>query len=434
MTGRAESARGPVFVLNAGSSSLKFQLVDPVSGAAQASGTIERIGEPDGVPNHEAAVRQALQHIRGLPDPVACGHRVVHGGERFDAATLVTDEVERAIDALSALAPLHNPANLEGIRAARTVLPDVPQVAVFDTAFHRTMPAAASTYAVPRQVISDYSVRRYGFHGTSHQFVSRAAAELLGVPLESSKLIVLHLGNGASACAVDGGRSVDTSMGLTPLEGLVMGTRSGDLDAAVLFHLHRQAGLGFDELETMLNRESGLKGLTGSGDMRDVRRAALAGDGQAQLALEVVAHRIRHYVGAYLAALGGLDAVVFTAGVGENDAALRASAMAGLAHLGIEVDADRNTAPDRGAHLAGQRGGGGAGRADERRTRDRPAGDRSAVRSGGRARRNRVTVAAVVSAGSTTERSHWTSERAHGVRRHRAACRARTPIDPILSG
>ena len=338
---------GPVFVLNAGSSSLKFQLVDPASGEAQASGTIERIGEADGVPDHDAAVRQALEQIRGLSDPVACGHRVVHGGDRFDAATVIDAEVERAIEQLSELAPLHNPANLEGIRAASRVLPGVPQVAVFDTAFHRTIQPAAFTYAVPEEVIREYAVRRYGFHGTSHQFVSRAAATFLGVPLAESKLIVLHLGNGASACAVDGGRSIETSMGLTPLEGLVMGTRSGDLDPAVLFHLHRQAGLGFDELETMLNKQSGLKGLTGTGDMRDVHRAAEAGDANAALALEVVAHRIRGYVGAYLAHLGGLDAVVFTAGVGENDAALRASAMAGLGHLGLAVDAARNTAADR---------------------------------------------------------------------------------------
>ena len=331
----------PVFVLNAGSSSLKYQLVDPGTGQAHASGTVERIGESGGVPDHEAAVRQALGDIEGLPSPVACGHRVVHGGQRFDAATVVTPEVEQAIDDLSALAPLHNPANLQGIRAAQAVL-DVPQVAVFDTAFHRTIPDSAATYAIPADVAREHQVRRYGFHGTSHQYVSRAAAEFLDIPLEDSRILVLHLGNGASACAVAGGRSVETSMGLTPLEGLVMGTRSGDLDPAILFHLHRQAGLGFDELERMLNRESGLKGLTGTGDMRDVAAAADAGDEAAELALEVVRHRLRKYVGAYLAVLGGLDAIVFTAGIGENNADLRQRTLEPLGHLGIRIDAEAN--------------------------------------------------------------------------------------------
>ena len=332
---------GAVFVLNAGSSSLKYQLVDPDSGAVHASGTIERIGEPDGVPDHQAAVREALDDLEGLPEPVAVGHRVVHGGDRFDAATVVTPDVERAIDELSALAPLHNPANLEGIRAARAVL-DVPQVAVFDTAFHRTIPAAAATYAIPADLAERYEVRRYGFHGTSHQYVSRKAAEFLRIPLAESKIIVLHLGNGASACAVDGGVSVDTSMGMTPLEGLVMGTRSGDIDPAALFHLHRQAGLGFDELERMLNRESGLKGLTGRGDMRDVQAAAAAGDERAEAALAVYRHRIRRYIGAYMAQLGGLDAIVFTAGVGENNSLLRRRTLARMEHFGIRVDPDRN--------------------------------------------------------------------------------------------
>ncbi|MGN6444132.1 acetate/propionate family kinase [Amnibacterium sp.] len=330
-----------VFVLNAGSSSLKYQLVDPGTAEVHASGTVERIGEAGGVRDHEAAVREALADIAGKPAPVAVGHRVVHGGDRFDRATVVTPEVEHAIDELAALAPLHNPANLQGIRAAQAVL-DVPQVAVFDTAFHRTIPAAAATYAIPAGLAERYQVRRYGFHGTSHQYVSRKAAEFLGIPLESSKLIVLHLGNGASACAVDGGVSVDTSMGMTPLEGLVMGTRSGDIDPAALFHLHRQAGLGFEELETMLNRESGLKGLTGKGDMRDVQAAAAAGDEQAEAALAVYRHRIRRYVGAYMAQLGGLDAIVFTAGVGENNSLLRRRTLARLEHFGVHVDPDRN--------------------------------------------------------------------------------------------
>jgi acetate kinase len=338
-----------VFVLNAGSSSLKFQLVDPDSAHVHTAGTIERIGEPGGVPDQESAVRRALTAIAGLPEPSACGHRVVHGGDRFDAATLIDDDVEQAIEDLSALAPLHNPANLAGIRAARAVLTGIQHVAVFDTAFHRTIPPAAATYAIDAELARRYQVRRYGFHGTSHQFVSRAAAEFLGIPLERSKIIVLHLGNGASACAVDGGRSVETSMGMTPLEGLVMGTRSGDIDPAALFHLHRQAGLGFDELETLLNRNSGLKGLTGKGDMRDVQAAAASGDEQAEAALAVYRHRIRQYIGAYTAHLGGLDAVVFTAGVGENNSLLRRRTIAGLEHLGIAVDPDRNEVPSRSA-------------------------------------------------------------------------------------
>ncbi|HET6825889.1 MAG TPA: acetate kinase [Amnibacterium sp.] len=337
---------GSVFVLNAGSSSLKYQLVDPDTAEVHVAGTVERIGEEGSdVPDHEAAVRRALDAIEGRPEPFACGHRVVHGGERFDSATVIDDEVERAIGELSALAPLHNPANLEGIRAARAVLPDIPHVAVFDTAFHRTIPAAAATYAIDADLAARYHVRRYGFHGTSHEYVSRAAAAFLGIPLAESKIIVLHLGNGASACAVDGGRSVDTSMGMTPLEGLVMGTRSGDIDPAALFHLHRQAGLGFDELEQLLNRDSGLKGLTGKGDMRDVQAAAADGDEQAEAALAVYRHRIRRYIGAYVAELGGLDALVFTAGVGENNSLLRRRTLDGLGHLGIRVDPDRNEVP-----------------------------------------------------------------------------------------
>ncbi|GAA4741377.1 acetate kinase [Amnibacterium soli] len=339
---------GPVFVLNAGSSSLKYQLVDPDSGDVHASGTVERIGEDGGVPDHEAAVRRALDDIEGLPEPSAVGHRVVHGGDRFDAATLITPEVEQAIDDLSALAPLHNPANLQGIRAAQAVL-DVPQVAVFDTAFHRTIPSAAATYAIPADLAREHQVRRYGFHGTSHQYVSRTAAEFLGIPLEDSRIVVLHLGNGASACAVRDGRSVDTSMGMTPLEGLVMGTRSGDIDPAAIFHLHRQAGMGFDELEQMLNRQSGLKGLTGRGDMRDVQAAAAEGDEAAEEALAVYRHRLRHYIGAYFAELGGLDALVFTAGVGENNSLLRRRTLDPLRHLGLHVDPDRREVASKAA-------------------------------------------------------------------------------------
>ncbi|MBI5161187.1 MAG: acetate kinase [Micrococcales bacterium] len=336
-----------VFVVNSGSSSLKYQLVDVDAEEALESGTIERIGEPGGdAPDHEAALRGVLEGI-GERDLAAVGHRVVHGGSRFRAAVVVDDGVERAINELSALAPLHNPANLAGIRAARGALPGTPHVAVFDTAFHQTMPRAAYRYAIDREVADRHRIRRYGFHGTSHKFVSERAAAFLGRPLGELRQIVLHLGNGASACAIDRGSSVDTSMGMTPLEGLVMGTRSGDLDPAILPHLGRVAALGLPELDTLLNRRSGLAGLTGSGDMRDVLSKAQSGDDTAEEALEVWAHRIRHYVGAYLAVLGGVDAISFTAGVGENTPALRARALAGLEALGIVVDRVRNGADSR---------------------------------------------------------------------------------------
>ena len=252
--------------------------------------------------------------------------------------------MQKQIEQLSPLAPLHNPANLIGIRAAIEALPGVPQVAVFDTAFHRTLKPDAYTYAIDAKVAKKYGVRRYGFHGTSFKYVSERAAAFLGRPLTDTKMIVLHLGNGASACAIDGGESIDTSMGMTPLPGLVMGTRSGDLDPAILSYLHREAGLGFDELDTLLNNQSGLLGLTGEGDMRDVQDAASNGDETAEAALAVYRHRIRHYVGAYLAQLGRLDALVFTAGVGENSVALRAQALAGLEGIGISVDPARNSA------------------------------------------------------------------------------------------
>lgn len=355
------SAHGTrVFVVNSGSSSIKYQLVDVETEEAILSGLVERIGEPGGdAADHVDGMRRVLAELgdaaTGL---VAVGHRVVHGGEAFTAPTVVTDAVIEQIEQVSMLAPLHNPANLAGIRAAMAVLPDVPHVAVFDTAFHQTMSPAAYTYAIDREVAREHGVRRYGFHGTSHAFVAERAAEHLGVPLEQLKLIVLHLGNGASITAIDGGRSIDTSMGLTPLQGLVMGTRSGDLDPAVLLHLHRQAGMSVDELDALLNKRSGLLGLSGSADMRDVTKAADEGDRDAALALDVWAHRIRHYVGAYLAQLGGLDAVVFTAGVGENSPQLRALALAGLEFLGLEVDPEANAASSRAAHTISPEGAG----------------------------------------------------------------------------
>jgi acetate kinase len=285
-----------------------------------------------------------------LDEPLAAvGHRVVHGGERFVEPTLVTSEVEQAIDELAALAPLHNPPNLAGIRSATATFPGVPQVAVFDTAFHRTLPPAARTYAIDADLAERYGIRRFGFHGISFEYVAREAARMLGRAPEETNLVVLHLGNGASACAVRGGISVETSMGLTPLEGLMMGTRGGDIDPGVLVHLMRAGGLDAEALDDLLNDESGLKGLGGHNDIRDVHKAADGGDARAALAIEVYCHRIRSYVGAYLAQLGRADAIVFTAGVGENNARVRAQALAGLEGLGIRLDPVRNEATSREA-------------------------------------------------------------------------------------
>jgi acetate kinase len=339
-----------IFVINSGSSSIKYQLVNVETGEAIVNGLIERIGEPGSkAKGHVAGMKIALAALGSGHDITAVGHRVVHGGTVFTEATVITDKVEKQIEALSPLAPLHNPANLVGIRAARKAMPELPQVAVFDTAFHRTLKPDAYSYAIDAKLASKYSIRRYGFHGTSHKYVSERAAEFLGRPLKDTKTIVLHLGNGASACAVDGGESIDTSMGMTPLEGLVMGTRSGDLDPAILGYLHRQADFSFAKLDDLLNLGSGLLGLTGEGDMRDVQDAASGGDEKAEAALAVYRHRIRHYVGAYLAQLGRLDALVFTAGVGENSVALRSQALVGLEGLGISVDPARNASTSRDA-------------------------------------------------------------------------------------
>ncbi|MEU5884252.1 acetate kinase [Spirillospora sp. NPDC047279] len=353
-----------VLVLNCGSSSIKYRLLDPATGTL-ASGLLERIGEQNGrlehstaesaredrYPDHEAGLRAILDVFESegpaLTDVVAVGHRVVHGGDRFSDPVVIDDAVEKAIDELSPLAPLHNPANLEGIRVARGVFPDLPHVAVFDTAFHQTLPPHAHTYAVPRSWASDLGVRRYGFHGTSCAYVSRRAAEMLGRPYEETNSIVLHLGNGASATAVQGGRSVETSMGLTPLEGLVMGTRSGDIDPALPAYLARVADMSLLEVDTALNKHSGMLGLAGAGDLREVWRRANADDADAREALDIYCHRIRKYVGAYYAVLGRVDAIVFTAGVGENDAGIRARSLSGLDRLGITVDTARNTTPSR---------------------------------------------------------------------------------------
>jgi acetate kinase len=322
-----------VFVVNCGSSSLKWSVVDTASGATLGSGTVQRVED------HAAALESVLLEAP-LDDVVAVAHRVVHGGERFSAPVLINDAVLAAISDLAVLAPLHNPANANGIEVARRAFPELPHVAIFDTAFHATLPPRAFTYAVPRA----WGVRRYGFHGTSHAYVSREAARVLGRPEADVNVIVLHLGNGASATAVSGGRSIDTSMGLTPLEGLVMGTRSGDVDPALVLHVRRTRNLSTDEIDAVLNSRSGLLALAGDNDMREVQRRAAVGDAGAELALDVYCYRIRKYVGAYLAALGGADAIVFTAGVGENDPLVRARSLAGLERLGIVVDGERNAA------------------------------------------------------------------------------------------
>lgn len=355
-----------VLVLNAGSSSLKYRLLDGDSGVAEASGTVERIGEDAGTLTHsvggedhteerrvtdfEDALRSALDAFERHGPAIdrdalaAVGHRVVHGGDLFADPVVVDDRLLATVEDLVPLAPLHNPANLEGLRVARRLFPEVPHVAVFDTAFHQTMPEHAYTYAVPLAWREEHRIRRYGFHGTSYAFVSRRAAELLDRPEEETNLVVLHLGNGASAAAVRGGRSVDTSMGLTPLEGLVMGTRSGDLDPAIHGHLHREVGWPLDEIDRALYRDSGLRGLSGVNDFRELTRRMEAGDEAARLAFDVYAYRVRKYVGAYYAALGELHAVVFTGGVGQHSPDLRAAALTGLDRLGIVLDPARNDA------------------------------------------------------------------------------------------
>jgi acetate kinase len=336
---------GPVLVLNAGSSSLKFRVLAEDE-STMARGTVERVEES----GWSAAFDQVLgtlaeNGVRG-EDLLAVGHRVVHGGARFTATTVIDEDVERGIEEMVELAPLHNPPALAGIRATRAALPDLPQVAAFDTAFFVDLPTAAATYALDRDVASRTGIRRYGAHGISHQYVAAATAAFLGRPESDLRLVVLHLGNGASAAAVRGGRAVDTSMGLTPLEGLVMGTRPGDTDPGVLLHLLRQ-GYDADSLEDLLHHSSGLQGLSGRSDFRDLLAAVDDGDEDARTAYEVYVHRLRKYIGAYVALLGGIDALVFTAGVGENVHRLRADVLADLDVLGLQVDPGRNEdAPD----------------------------------------------------------------------------------------
>jgi acetate kinase len=347
-----------VLVINSGSSSLKYQLIEPEDGISIASGLVERIGEPvshtehkfgdkevamdQPILDHTAALREVLRLFDQVgpelasANIIAVGHRVVQGGRYFDGPAVIDDQTRNLIDQLSPLAPLHNPAHLKGIDVARQMLPDVPHVAVFDTAFFQSLPEASATYALDKETADRYSIRRYGAHGTSHQYVSNRVHDLLG--RKRIRQIVLHLGNGASASAVVNGNAVDTSMGLTPLEGLVMGTRTGDIDPAVIFHLMRVGGMKLDEIDTLFNKRSGLKGLTGDNDMRTVRARANAGDKEARLALDILINRLVKYVGAYAALMGGLDVLTFTAGIGENDAVLRQELCDRLKIFGIKLD------------------------------------------------------------------------------------------------
>lgn len=350
-----------VLVLNSGSSSLKYQLVHPETGEALAVGLVERIGEPVGritheyngtetvrehpIPDHAAALKDVLDLFAEVgPDLnkvgiTAVGHRVVHGGTKYSRPEVITDEVVEGIKEISPLAPLHNPANVTGIEAARKLF-DVPQVAIFDTAFFSSLPPEAYTYAINKGLADQYQIRRYGFHGTSHKYVSEKVAKFLG--RDDLKLVILHLGNGASASAIVNGKAIDTSMGLTPLEGLVMGTRSGDIDPAIIFHLARVAKLDIADLDELLNKFSGMKGLCGVSDMREVHAAIAAGDEAAKTAYDVYIHRLLKYVGAYVAEMNGIDALVFTAGIGENDAIVRKDLVERLGYLGLAIDDEKN--------------------------------------------------------------------------------------------
>lgn len=358
-----------ILVINCGSSSLKYQLIHSGSEEVLAKGICERIGidgsqityQPEGgekevtvapMPTHTQAIKMVLDAltsekngvIKGLDEVGAVGHRVVHGGEAFTSSTLITEETIKAIEECSELAPLHNPANLIGIRACQELMPSTPMVGVFDTAFHQTMPEKAYLYGLPYEYYEKYKVRRYGFHGTSHSYVSKRTAEFLGKPYESLKTIVCHLGNGSSVSAVMNGKSVDTSMGLTPLEGLIMGTRSGDVDPGILQYLMHKEHLDIDQMLNVLNKKSGVYGMSGvSSDFRDVENAANDGNERAQAALETFAYRVAKYVGAYAAAMGGVDAITFAGGVGENDKITRKKVCEQLAFLGIGVNDEANS-------------------------------------------------------------------------------------------
>jgi acetate kinase len=372
-----------ILVINSGSSSIKYRLFDMTDKTVLASGVMEQIGEAQSrlthytrsskgemeeiinsepVADHHAGfelIGTVMGESGALQDTAelsGIGHRVVHGGEEFKEPTLIDENVIDTIRRLSPLAPLHNPANLLGIEVAMQSAPQVPQVAVFDTAFHQSIPEHAFRYAIPQNLYEKHHVRRYGFHGTSHYYVAKQAARLLNRPLNALNLITLHLGNGASAAAVKGGKSIDTSMGMTPLEGLIMGTRCGDIDPAIIFYLKRKTGLARDEMESILNQKSGLKGICGVNDMRQIEKLAQSGNSQAQLAIDMVCYRIKKYIGAYYAVLDRLDALIFTAGIGEKSPLIRAGACRGLSHLGIEIDPEKNNRKSKKAFEIQTRG------------------------------------------------------------------------------
>ena len=358
-----------ILVLNCGSSSVKYKLIDldGVNQNVMAEGGVEKLGLPDSflkfkfngekvtittsMPNHEVAVRVILDNltsekygcIKDFGEIDAVGHRIVHGGEKFNTSVIITDEVIAKVKECYDLAPLHNPANITGIEAISAIMPDVPQVGVFDTAFHQTMPAYAYMYALPWQAYSKYGVRRYGFHGTSHRYVARRACDFLGLDYEAQRIITCHIGNGGSITAVKDGKSVDTSMGLTPVEGLMMGTRCGDVDPAALLYIQQKEGFSTADMQKLINKKSGVLGVSGvSSDMRDIENAVAAGNERAQLALDMYEYRITKYIGAYTAALGGVDVILFTGGVGENQAGTREKICRQLEFLGIDFDAEKN--------------------------------------------------------------------------------------------
>ncbi|MBI5519598.1 MAG: acetate kinase [Desulfovibrio sp.] len=367
-----------VLVINSGSSSIKYLLLDMRTESVLCSGAVERIGEAAGVVTHKIAPGTDREDKISLAQPIpdheegmhlviglitdadkgvvksvdeieAVGHRIVQGGDTFSASCRVDDHVVEELAKLIPLAPVHNPGHLAGIRVARAMMPKVPQVTVFDTVFHQTMPPRAFMYALPYELYEELKVRRYGFHGTSHAYVTKEAARFLGKPAEQVNLITVHLGNGSSMCCVQNGKSIDTSMGLTPLEGLIMGTRCGDTDLAIYPLLGAAKGLSIEEINDLTNKQSGFKGICGRNDMRDIHEAVAQGDTKAKLALDMFGYRNRKYIGSYVAVLGRVDAIVFTAGIGENDPVARELSCRGLEHLGIRLDRDRNLAPVRGA-------------------------------------------------------------------------------------
>lgn len=367
-----------VLVINSGSSSIKYQLLDMRTESVLCSGAVERIGEAAGVVTHKIAPGTDREDKISLTQPIpdheegmhlviglitdadkgvvksvdeieAVGHRIVQGGDIFNASCRVDDRVVDELAKLIPLAPVHNPGHLAGIRVARAMMPKVPQVTVFDTVFHQTMPPRAYMYALPYELYEELKVRRYGFHGTSHGYVTKEAARFLGKPVEETNVITVHLGNGSSMCCVQNGKSIDTSMGITPLEGLIMGTRCGDTDLAIYPLLGAAKGLSIEEINDLTNKQSGFKGICGKNDMRDIHDAVAKGDTKAKLALDMFGYRNRKYIGSYVAVLGRVDAIVFTAGIGENDPVARELSCRGLEHLGIRLDHDRNLAPVRGA-------------------------------------------------------------------------------------